>query len=132
MCGCQTKLSGMKRKRIGALKTGGITDIAMQDVLPAVIGYLAGEVIDKQLTFLNNNPMMGNIVKLGGGLFLAAQGNGIINRAGIGLAANGGVSLVLPSLQKANIARLLPPGVPSAYIAAPPMYTPEGARVRMQ
>lgn len=122
----------MKRKRIGALKMGGIQDIAVDQVLPAVVGYLAGEILTKQLTFLGNNATMANIVKLGGGLLLASQGNGMLNRAGIGLAANGGIALVLPSLEKAGIARLLPPGVPSAYIAAPQYLAPASAHVRMQ
>jgi hypothetical protein len=58
------------------------------------------------------NSTTGNIIKLAGGIFLAAQGGGLVTRMGIGLAANGAVGFALPALQKANIAgvNLLPPG----------------------
>lgn len=92
-----------------------LANIATQTVLPAAIGYLAGQILSKQLTFLSNNPMVGNLVKIGGGIFLAGQGKGMVSGIGAGIAINGAADLVLPALQKSGLAgiNLLPPGAPN-------------------
>jgi hypothetical protein len=130
MCGCTNKINGMKRKRIGAMSASGIQG-AVTQALPIAGGYLVGEILTKQLTFLQNNPLMGNIVKLAAGAFLASSGKGLVSGMGIGLAANGAVGAVLPSLQKGGIARLLPPGVPSAIVAGVDAYGTDG-QIKMQ
>jgi len=112
MCNCMNGYKSKKRRGVNGFSTNGLQSVAMNDVLPATIGYLAGEVLDKQLTLFAGNSNTGNIIKLAGGIFLAAQGGGLLTRMGIGLAANGAVGFGLPMLQKANIAgvNLLPPG----------------------
>jgi len=112
MCNCMNGYRNKKRKGVNGFSTNGLQSVAMNDVLPATVGYLAGEVLDKQLTMFAGNSTTGNIIKLAGGIFLAAQGGGLVTRMGIGLAANGAVGFALPALQKANIAgvNLLPPG----------------------
>jgi len=116
MCGCTNKISGMKRKRIGAVSARGVQG-AVMEALPIAGGYLVGEIATKQLTFLSNNPTTGAIVKLVAGALLASSGKGMVASMGIGLAANGVAGVALPALQKGGIARLLPPGVPSALVA---------------
>lgn len=111
MCNCMNGYKSKKKRGVNGF-SNGLQSVAMNDVLPATVGYLAGEVLDKQLTMFAGNSTTGNIIKLAGGIFLAAQGGSLITRMGIGLAANGAVGFALPALQKANIAgvNLLPPG----------------------
>lgn len=117
MCNC--KISGMRYKRIGKISANGIGGAFTGTVLPVALGFLAAKVLTKQLTFLSGNPTVGGIVKLGGGLFLASQGNGMLNKMGYGIATEGAVGFALPMLERSGIA-LLPPGEPSRYLAGVP------------
>lgn len=116
MCGCTNKISGMKRKRIGAVSAKGIQG-AVMEALPIAGGFIVGNILSKQLTFLSNNPTTGALVKVVAGAVLASSGKGIVSNMGIGIAANGVADVALPALQRGGIARLLPPGVPSALVA---------------
>ena len=101
----------MSKKRIGRPKMGGIQNILVDQVLPLAAGYLAGRVLSKQLTFLNQNPATGNLVKLAGGTSMAMQG-GMLGGLGVGLAVNGAAGFIEPVLDSSGRG-LLPPGVPS-------------------
>lgn len=128
MCGCTSNINGMKRrKRIGAMSAKGLQG-AVMDALPIAGGYLAAAVLDKQLTFLSNNPTTGAIVKIALGAIVASSGSGAMSGIGVGIAANGVTSFALPALQKGGIARLLPPGTPSALVAG----VGEGFSVKVQ
>lgn len=117
MCGCQ--MNGMKRrKRIGAFKTSGVIDTITQQALPAALGYLAADLLTKNLSFLSSNPTIGNVVKIGAGALLAGQG-GMFGGLGVGMAANGVVSFAKPVFNLNGVG-LLPPGVPSRYLAGVP------------
>lgn len=129
MCSCQ--MSGMKRKRISGLKMGGIVPTLTQQVLPAAAGFLVGQILTKQLTFLSTNTTVGNLVKVAGGAILAGQRGGFISAMGVGLAAQGAVGFIQPMVDGAGIS-LLPPGVPSRYLAGfdvPDVATPNGVGV---
>lgn len=124
MCGCN-KISGMKRKRIGARKgfsMNAVQNTVMNDVLPGAAGYIAGEVLDKQLTILAKNNTTAALFKVGGGLALSLFADGFLGKMGIGLAVNGAANLALPALEKAGIAsiNLLPPGQRSYYLSGTP------------
>jgi hypothetical protein len=108
----------MKRKksRVGALNMNSIQSVAVNDVLPATVGFVAGALISKNISFLTNNPEMSNLVKLGGGIVLASMGNGLITRMGVGLAANGAYNLIAKQINLPQI-QLLPPGQRSMYLA---------------
>lgn len=115
----------MKRKRIGAKKgfsMDALQSTVMNDVLPGAAGYIAGEVLDKQLTIFAKRNTTASLVKVGGGLALAAFADGFLGKMGIGLAVNGATGLALPALEKAGIAsiNLLPPGQRSYYITGTP------------
>lgn len=122
----------MARKRIGAFKTSAIQNTLMDDVVPAAVGYIVGEVLTKQLNFLSSNPTVGNVVKLAGGVVLASQGGGLLTRMGVGLAANGAVGFVIPALRNAGIARLLPADVSSFAVAGTPEMLNEPVAVKVQ
>lgn len=111
-------MNGMKRrKRSRVHGFGDIQNTVMNGVLPAAAGYVAGDVLTKQLTFLASNANTGNLVKLAAGIFLSGQ-RGFVGGMGVGLAANGAVGFILPALKNSGIA-LLPPGVPARYLAGP-------------
>lgn len=135
MCGC--KISG-KRKRIGARKGGfsmdGLQNTIVNDVLPGAAGYVAGEVLDKQLTLFAKNNTTASLIKVGGGLALSAFADGFLAKVGVGLAVNGAAGLALPALEKAGIAQisLLPPGERSYYLAGTPAAVKQQERVVMQ
>lgn len=136
MCGCN-KISGMKRKRIGARKgfsMDAVQGMIMNDVLPGAAGYLAGEVLDKQLTLLAKNNTTASLVKVGGGLALSIFADGFLGKMGIGLAVNGATGLALPALEKAGIAsiNLLPPGQRSYYMAGTPATVRQTENVLVQ
>ena len=111
--------NGMKRKKIGALKTGGIANILIQEAVPAAVGFLAADLLTKNLSFLSSNPTMASVVKIGGGALLAAQGGGMFAGIGVGMAANGVVSFAKPVFNMTGMG-LLPPGMPSRYLAGTP------------
>ena len=96
---------------------GGIGK-TLTEMLPIVGGYVIGQIATKQLTFLSSNPGMGNIVKLGAGLFLSGN-KGFIGGLAKGVALNGAAGLVMPVVEGAGLG-LLPPGVPARYIAGIP------------
>lgn len=127
MCDCIKGLN-MKKRRVNGLSSKGIQGAAAA-MLPIAGGYLVGEILSKQLTFLSNNPTTGALVKIGAGIVLAANGSGMVSGLGVGLATNGAVGAILPSLQKGGIARLLPPGVPSALVAGVGAYEKDGVKV---
>lgn len=120
----------MKRKsRVGALNMGSIQDVAVNDVLPATVGFIGAALLSKNISFLTTNPQMANIVKLGGGIVLASMGGGMLTRMGIGVAANGAYNLIAPQINLPAI-QLLPPGQRSMYLAGTPeMVMPEGNTV---
>lgn len=131
MCSCQ-KISGMaRRKSIRGISANGIQG-ALMATLPIAGGYIAGEILTKQLTMLASNQNMGNIIKLGAGVVLASSGKGMVSQLGIGLAANGATGFIAPALRNAGIARLLPPGVPSALITGTPLMEAQKEGVLMQ
>jgi len=107
MCGCQ--INGMKRKR----KISGLGDMGgiASGLLPIVGGYLLGNIVEKQ--FLSGTTY-GNIVKLGGGIALAAMSKGLVAQLGVGMAVNGAVDFVVENVPGIN---LLPPGMPARYVA---------------
>ena len=119
MCGCN-KINGKmgKRKRIGAFKTSGVINTITQQAVPAALGFLAADLLTKNLSFLSSNPTVGNGVKIVAGAFLAGQG-GMLGGLGVGMAANGVVSFAKPVFNL-NGMGLLPPGVPSRYLAGVP------------
>lgn len=123
----------MKRKRIGARKgfnMASVQNTVINDVLPGAAGYVAGEVLDKQLTLFAKNNTTASLIKVGGGLLLSAFADGFVGKIGVGLAVNGAAGLALPALEKAGIAsiNLLPPGERSYYLAG----TPAGAAVAQE
>lgn len=108
-----------------------LQDSVINDVAPAAVGYVAGEVLDKQLTLFTNKPGVANAIKIGGGLALMAFGpSGFVGRMGVGLAANGAVGLAMPVLEKTGIAsiNLMPPGQRSYLVSG----TPEVMRQTVQ
>lgn len=117
MCSCQNKISGMKRRKISGLSDMG--SLLSDQLLPMTLGAAAGEVLDKQLTFLSANATTSELVKIGLGLGAAAFTGGFVSKMGIGLAINGATNLVLPALRQANIAALglYPAGTPSYGVA---------------
>lgn len=134
MCSCQNKISGMKRKRskVGALSMGSIQDVAMNDVLPAAVGFIAGGLLQKNIQMMTDNPTIANVVKIAGGVVLASQGSGLLFRMGVGLAANGVYNAVAPQLNLPSIS-LLPPGQASVYLSGTPMSVlQEPVEVKMQ
>lgn len=117
MCSC---MNGMKkRNRMGALKTGGLVNIVTQEALPVAVGYLVGDLLTKNLSFLSSNPIMGNVIKIGAGVLLAGQGGGMMAGLGVGVAANGVVNFAKPVFKLDGMG-LLPPGMPSRYLAGTP------------
>lgn len=116
MCGC--KMNGMKRKRIGAFNSKGAVNTLTQQAIPAALGFLAADLLTKNLSFLSSNPTVGNAVKIGAGVLLAGQG-GMLSGLGVGMAANGVVSFAKPVFNLNGVG-LLPPGVPSRYLAGVP------------
>jgi len=118
MCGC---MNGMKKRksRMGALKTGGLVNIVTQEALPVALGYLAADLLTKNLSFLSSNPTVGNAVKIGAGVLLAGQGGGMMAGLGVGIAANGVVSFAKPVFNLNGVG-LLPPGMPSRYLSGIP------------
>lgn len=116
MCSC---MNGMKkRKRVGALNTGGMIDILTQQALPAAAGFLLADLATKNLSFLSTNPTLGNGIKVAAGALLAGQG-GMMAGLGVGMAANGVVSFAKPVFNLSGMG-LLPPGMPSRYLAGVP------------
>jgi hypothetical protein len=99
-----------RRKKISGLgDMGGIAS----GLLPILGGYLLGNVVEKQ--FLSGTTY-GNIVKLGGGIALAAMSKGLVAQLGVGMALNGAVDIAQPALESAGLG-LLPPGMPARYVA---------------
>lgn len=113
MCGCSIK----GKKPMAKSKLGNIGNAA-GELLPIVAGFAAGQILSKQLTFLSANPTMGNLVKIGAGLFLSG-GKGFVAGMAKGIALNGAAGVVMPVLENSGIG-LLPPGVPARYIAGIP------------
>lgn len=109
MCDCN--INGMKRKR----RISGLNDIGgiATGLLPILGGYLLANVVEKQ--FLSGTTY-GNIVKLGGGLAVAAMTKGVISQLGVGMALNGAVDIAQPALESTGLG-LLPPGAPARYLA---------------
>ena len=112
-------MNGMKkRSKMRGFNAGGVVGVITQQALPAAIGYVAADLLTKNLSFLSTNPTMGNLVKVAGGAFLATQG-GMLSGVGVGMAANGVVSFAKPVFNLNGVG-LLPPGVPSRYLAGTP------------
>ena len=123
-------MNGMKRKkRIGALNAGGIGNVLIQEAVPAALGFLAADLLTKNLSFLSSNPTIGNVVKIGAGALIAGQG-GMLAGVGIGIAANGVVSFAKPVFNL-NGMGLLPPGNPSRYVAGIGEVFPTGDAVNV-
>lgn len=118
MCGC---MNGMKKRknRMSGLKTGGLVNIVTNEALPVALGYLAADLLTKNLSFLSSNPTVGNAVKIGAGVLLAGQGGGMMAGLGVGIAANGVVSFAKPVFNLSGVG-LLPPGMPSRYLSGIP------------
>lgn len=112
------------KKRIGrklGLNMAAVQSTVVNDVAPAAVGYVAGELLDKQLTAFSKNPQVANAIKIAGGLALVGFLDGFMGRMGIGLAANGVVDLARPALEKSGIVgtgiSLLNPGSNGYYVA---------------
>ena len=101
---------------------GGVVGVLTQQALPAAIGFVAADLLTKNLAFLSTNPTMGNLVKVAGGAFLATQ-SGMLSGVGVGIAANGVVAFAKPVFNLNGVG-LLPPGVPSRYLAGTPGAVP--------
>lgn len=113
-------MNGMsKKKRMNGLKTGGVVGILTQQALPIAVGYVAGDLLTKNLSFLSTNPTMGNLAKVAIGALVAANGGDMLAGVGVGVAANGVVSFAKPVFNL-NGMGLLPPGQPSRYLAGTP------------
>lgn len=120
-------MNGMKKKgKMRGINAGGVVNILTQQALPAAIGFVAADLITKNLSFLSTNPTMANLVKVAGGAFLASQGGGMLSGVGVGIAANGVVAFAKPVFNLNGVG-LLPPGIPSRYLAGTPVAQPEGA-----
>lgn len=102
----------MAKRSLGNIGSGA------GELLPILAGFAAGQILTKQLTFLSANPAMGNIIKIGAGLFFSG-GKGFVSGLAKGVALQGATGLAMPVLENAGIA-LLPPGVPARYIAGIP------------
>ncbi len=121
MCNCKINM----RKRIGARKGASVAAVQqtiVTEVAPAALGYLLGEVLDKQLTLFTNKPTTANAIKIGAGLALTVFMEGFVARAGVGLAANGAIDFARPMLEKAGVMgmngiSLLNPGERGYYVA---------------
>ena len=127
----------MKRKRIGAKKgfsMDAVQSALINDVLPGAAGYLAGEVLDKQLTLFTQKTTTASLIKVGGGLALSVLADGFLGKMGIGIAVSGAASLALPALEKAGMAsiNLLPPGQRSYYMAGTPATVRQTENVLVQ
>jgi len=92
-----------RKRRISGLGDAGSIATGL---LPILGGYLLGNVIEKQ--FLAGTTY-GNIIKLGGGIALAAMSKGMVAQLGVGMALNGAVDIAQPALESAGLG-LLPPG----------------------
>lgn len=112
MCGCNKKINGMSKKGMRGFGS------AASDLLPILGGYALGQILTKQLTFLNSNPQTGNLIKVGAGLFFAGKG-GFMGGLAKGVALNGAAGFVMPALESAGVG-LLPPGAPARYLAGFP------------
>ena len=97
---------------------GGVVGVITQQALPAAIGYVAADLLTKNLSFLSTNPTMGNLVKVAGGAFLATQG-GMLSGVGVGIAANGVVAFAKPVFNL-NGMGLLPPCLPAVAMPKSP------------
>lgn len=124
---CSSCMNGMKRKkRINGFNTGGMGNTLIQEAVPAAIGFLAADLLTKNLSFLSSNPTIGNAVKIVGGAILAGQG-GFLAGIGVGISANGVVSFAKPVFNMG----LLPPGNPSRYVAGLGEVFPTGDAVNI-
>lgn len=98
-----------------------VQNTVINRVAPAAAGYLAGELLDKQLTLFTKQPTLSNGLKVAGGIALSVMADGFIADMGIGLAANGVVDFARPMLEKAGIVgtgiSLLNPGDRGYYVA---------------
>ena len=72
-----------RRSRVGALPTTGAITGALTTGATVLGGYAAAGMLDK-ITFLQSNPMIGNIVKIAAGIFVPSVLKG---NMGAGLAA---------------------------------------------
>lgn len=122
-------MNGKRKKRIGALNAGGIGNVLIQEAVPAALGFLAADLLTKNLSFLSSNPTIGNVVKIGAGALIAGQG-GMLAGVGVGIAANGVVSFAKPVFNL-NGMGLLPPGNPSRYVAGIGEVFPTGDAVNV-
>lgn len=118
MCGCNIGKMARKR-RISGLSDAG--SIAM-NLAPIAVGVLLGKIIEKKVLtdeagVVNENS---NLLKLGIGILGASFTKGMISQLAMGVAVDGAVEFVAPSLKKSGMINLLPPAYPSRWVAGVP------------
>lgn len=99
MCGC-SKINGMARRRksrVGAIGTGDIMTTVTEGAM-LFAGFAAANLINKNVSFLNTNPLISSVAQIGLGvltptLLKSRMGNGI----GLGMAVAGFRTLIVGS-----------------------------------
>jgi hypothetical protein len=129
------KTSRRRRSRVSGLNVRGAFDTLKNDILPGTVGFVAGQVLDKQLSFFadkvdpSKSNIVRNLIKVGGGLLISAMGkNRFLSGMGTGLALNGAAGIAIPTLEQSGLidpsvnglGGLLPPGKQSVHIAGVP------------
>jgi len=114
MCSCN--IGKMRKRKISGLGDAGSIATGL---LPVLGGFLLANVVEKQ--FLSGTTY-GNIVKLGGGILIASMTKGMVAQLGVGMALNGAVAVAQPALKSDGLG-LLPPSMPSRWVAGIPQET---------
>lgn len=115
MCKQCAKVNGKKkmakrRRRISGLNTKGLMATAQNDILPIAGGYFAADFISTKVTNATYVKYKRWVHLLGGAIIAGTQ-KGIVQKLGIGIAANGVVETVSDAMAGRGLG-LLPPGQP--------------------
>lgn len=121
MCGCNIGKMARKRRISGLGDAGSI----VMNMAPIAVGVLLGKILEKQ--FLTDDAGVtnenSNLLKLGVGILGASFTKGMISQLAVGVAVDGAVEFIAPSLKKSGMINLLPPQLPSRWVAGIPQET---------